>query len=252
MSRREEFEVGPDVRVDIEVRAGSVDVRSATAGRVVITIDSHSEGDWDVSHVGNTVTARPGWGWRSRSARISVEVPPGSGVDVRGASADIALLGDLGSVRVRTQSGDLRADSVAGLDVSTASGNVRVDDCTGRATIATVSGDTELTTIGDELALSSASGDLTARRVGGDVHVSTMSGDVHIGSFEGGDLAVKTVAGDVRLGLPTGIRVVPNISTLSGRTRLPSPVPAPPEAGERRIVRLSITTVSGNITIDRA
>lgn len=252
MSRRESFEVTGGVRLDVETRSGSVDVRAGSEGRVVVTIDGAAADDWEVTSFAGAVTVRPGWGWRSRSARVTVEAPAGSEVDVRGASTDVTLLGSFGATRVRTQSGDIRADTVAELDVNTASGNVRVHSVAGRAVIATVSGDAELTAVGGGLLMSSASGDLKAHHLAGDAHISTTSGDVRIGRFDGDEIAVKCVSGDVSLKLPTGIRVEPDISTLSGRTRLPHPAPPSPDSGERRTVRLLLKTVSGNITIDRA
>jgi hypothetical protein len=50
--------------------------------------------------------------------------------------------------------------------------------------------------------------------------------------------------------LPSGIRVEPEISTLSGNTRLPTGSGIATD-GPRRTVRLRIRTVSGDIRIDR-
>lgn len=252
MTRQESFEVVGAVRLDVETRSGSVDVRAAAAGRVGVTIDGTSADDWEVTHLGGTVTVRPGWGWRSRSARVVVEVPAGTDVDVRGASTDITLMGVLGAVRIKTQSGDVRGDTVGALDANTAAGDIRVHAVGGRAAIATVSGDAELTDVAGDLLFSSASGDVTVHRVAGDAHVSTTSGDVRIGRFDGSEVAVKCVSGDVQLKLPSGIRVEPDISTLSGRTKLPQPAPPAPDHADRRTVRVLLKTVSGNITIDRA
>jgi hypothetical protein len=58
------------------------------------------------------------------------------------------------------------------------------------------------------------------------------------------------VSGDIAIGLPGGIRVEPDISTLSGRTKLPSRPPAA-TTEPRRPVRVRLRSVSGNITIER-
>lgn len=252
MSRHETFETDGPIRVDVETRSGSVDLRAASPGRVHVTIDGGSADDWDVSHVAGAVTIRPGWGWRSRSARIVVEVPAGTDVDVRGASTDVMLLGSLGTARIKTVSGAIRADSVAELDANSASGDVRVQSVTGRTVVATVSGDVELVDAAGELAFSSASGDLKVHRLHGDAHITSTSGDTRIGHFGGSEIAVKSVSGDVALALPSGIRVEPDISTLSGRTRLPQPAPPAPDQAPRRVVRIRLKTVSGDITIERA
>jgi hypothetical protein len=59
------------------------------------------------------------------------------------------------------------------------------------------------------------------------------------------------MSGDIDLGLPSGIRVEPQISTMSGRTMLPTPATASGDAAERRVVRVKLRTMSGDITIAR-
>jgi hypothetical protein len=253
MTRRHTFEVGAEARLDVETRSGSIDVRVGAAGRVTIEIDGSAADDWDVSQFGEAITVRPGWGWRSRSARILIETPAGTDVDIRGASTNVTLFGSLGAARVRTASGDIRADTVTDFEASSAAGDVRVSTVAGNALVSTVSGDVELTGVTGRLLATSASGDVKVHHLAGDAHVSTTSGDVRIGRFDGSEVAVKCVSGNIELKLPSGIRVEPDISTLSGRTRLPAAsAAASPDTGERRVVRLAVRTVSGNITIDRA
>jgi DUF4097 and DUF4098 domain-containing protein YvlB len=152
---------------------------------------------------------------------------------VRGASLDVGARGPLGSLRVRTASGDVEAEDVVRLEASTASGDLRV------ALVRTV------------LSGSVASGDLRIERVGGDVDFGSASGDVSIGRCDGSSIAIRSLSGDVRIGLPSGIRVDPEISTLSGRVVLPKPSGPDGAAGERRPVRLRLKTVSGDIRVER-
>jgi DUF4097 and DUF4098 domain-containing protein YvlB len=252
MTRRQTFDVGADARIDVETRSGSVDVRAGAAGRVSIEIDSNAADDWDLSQFGEAVTVRPGGGWRSRSARIMIEAPAGTDVDIRGASTAITLTGAFGSVRTRTASGDIRCDTATELEANTAAGDVRVNTVMGNALASTVSGDVELGSVTGRFLATSASGDIDVRHLGGDAHISTTSGDVRIGRFDGSEVAVKCVSGDIEISLPAGIRVEPDLSTLSGRTRLPKPAgQTPNDAGERRVVRVGLRTVSGDITIER-
>lgn len=256
MSRRETFEVIPPVRIDVETRSGSVDVRTCDGPTVIVTIDGQAADDWDIAALAGAVTIRPGWGWRAKSARITIETPTGTDLEVRGASTDVSLFGTLGTVRLRTASGDVRADRVGSLEVNTASGDVRAQIVDGDALVTTVAGDIELQRIGGRLTASTASGDVRVLEAGGDVHAGTTSGDVRIGRFGGDQLSVKCVSGDVDLKLPAGIRVEPDLSTLSGRTRLPRPstgvAPSQPADTDRRVVKIAIRTVSGDISIDRA
>ena len=109
----------------------------------------------------------------------------------------------------------------------------------GEVHASSASGDIRVGTVGGALTASSASGDVSADRVGGDVEVGTTSGDVRLKRCDGDDIAVKTVSGDITIGLPSGIRVLPEISTLSGSTSLPT---GPVAAADvpKRTVRLRV------------
>jgi DUF4097 and DUF4098 domain-containing protein YvlB len=182
---------------------------------------------------------------------VFVEVPPGTDVDVRAASADISLAGSFGTTRVRVASGDVDVGHVERLDATSASGQLRVDAASADAACRTASGDVEVGTVGGRLTVTTASGDVRIARASDDVEVSTATGDVRVDRYDGSDLVVKTTTGRVAVGLPSGIRVQPDLSTLSGHTRLPAPSPATHD-GDRRIVRVSLRTISGDIDITRA
>lgn len=250
--RTEHFAVGERTNLMVEVRSGSVEVRTGAAGRALVTIDSDRSDEWDVMHLGDSLAIQPFDHPMSRgkSARIFVEVPVGSDVEVRSVSADITFGGMLGAARVQTRSGDLRTDSVARLEVNSVSGDVRVKSVVGDASFTTVSGDLDVREVGGRLNASTTSGDVHVASVGDDVLVGTASGDVRIERAGGSSIAVKCISGDVSVGLPAGIRVEPEISTLSGRTSLPTPSGVPPVAAPR-IVRVRLRTVSGDISIER-
>lgn len=273
MSDRSEFDVGSNAALDARVESGSIDVRNGPAGRVVVFAPG-GDAEWTVESSGDTVTIRPVKRWRNRSARITVELPEHARVDVRSASASVRLTGTFGETHLQSASGDLLVGSLSTVNASTASGSVRVTDVVADASMTTASGDVEVGHVGGRLSVSTASGNVRAARVDGDVRVGTASGDVIVDHSNGEDISVKSVSGDVRIGLPSGIRVEPRLSTLSGTTHLPVPAPpsppvppvppAPPwppgssgavvasTGSGRRVVRVNVKTVSGDITIRRA
>jgi DUF4097 and DUF4098 domain-containing protein YvlB len=115
------------------------------------------------------------------------------------------------------------------------------------------SGDVDLGAVSGRVAVTTTSGDVRVQSVGAELAVATASGDVEVRKADGDAIAVRTVSGDVHIGLPEGIRVVPNLSTFSGRTRLPEPRPSgTAPTGVRRQVRVNVKTVSGDIVIARA
>ncbi len=249
MKSNQEFQVGERLSIDIEARAGSIDVRNGATGRVIVSLDSPSADDWQLVQLGDSLLIRPS-GRRARSVRMLVEVPVGTDVEVKSVSADLTLAGVLGATRVHTVSGDVRIDSVSRLDVNSVSGDVRAASVAGDASLVTVSGDVDVREVGGRLTANTSSGDIRVSKVGDDVTVGTTSGDVRCDCVRGASVGVKCISGDVTIGLPAGIRVEPDISTLSGRTTVPTPSGLPP-APSPRVVRVRLRTVSGNINIER-
>lgn len=253
MRRDEQFQVGERAQLEVQIPSGDLQVIAGSeTGMIRVSLDASNVDGFEITQMGDTVSVRESSRWlsRSRSVRMVVQVPHRTDVTVTSASAGVSLRGTFGSVRARTASGDVDVDEVDRLEVSTASGDTRVGVVHGDAGFTTASGDIAVTSTSGRLGASLASGDLSAQRVGGGVDVGTASGDVSIGRCDGSDIVVKTVSGNIRLGLPAGIRVEPEISTISGRVSLPT-AGATPVAGERRTVRVRLRSTSGDIRINR-
>ncbi|MFT3854808.1 MAG: DUF4097 family beta strand repeat-containing protein [Ilumatobacteraceae bacterium] len=251
MRREERFDVGELARVDVDVPTGSVQARTGTAGVIEVVVDAGSAEQFEIGAVGDTVTVRAPTGWFARGgkANVSLVVPVRTDLAINVATADVNLRGALGTVRARTASSDIAVEQAGRVEAHSASGDVRVRDA-GEAHASSASGDIRIGAVAGTLAASSASGDVSAEQVGGRVEISTTSGDIRLRRCDGDDIAVKTVSGDITIGLPSGIRVEPDISTLSGSTILPKG-PAPASDVPRRTVRLRARAVSGDVRIER-
>lgn len=257
MRRQEAFGVHGPARIEVSVPSGDVDVRSGDADTVLVTVESSSADDVAITQLGDiiSITDERRSRFRGRSLRVVVDVPARSSLEVTTASANVRTTGTLGSVRVRTASGDVDLDDADRVEVSTASGRVNARTVSGDARIRTVSGDITGRTIGRELAASSASGDVRCDHVDGCVEVATTSGDIRIDHVGGEDISIRSVSGDLAVGLPSGIRVEADISTLSGHTALPDPADRHDgghAASDRRKVRLRLRTVSGDVRVHRS
>ena len=253
MSERYEFAVGERASLDVRTHASAIDVFAGDAGHVIVTVDQPDR--WDISHVRDAVVVAPAGKRGGRAGRLAVEVPRGTRVEFKSASADLRVEGDLGALSVATASGDLRHNGrCASLTMSTASGDLRSFGCDGDVEITTVSGDIDLGDAGGRVEITTTSGDIRLGDVGGDLTVGSTSGDVRVRRAAGSELELRTISGDVRIGLPTGIRVVPQLTTFTGSTRLPERRTDTGEDDEcpRRLVRLTVKSVSGDIDIQRA
>lgn len=254
MRRTETFDVGDRPRIEVHLPSGAVEVRAGPIGRIEILIDAAEPDDVTVTQVGDTVTVRQTsrWGFRNRAIRVAAAVPASAEVEVTTASGDVRTTGPLGVVRLRTASGRLDVDTVDRLELTSSSGDAHVGTVAGDCTLNTVSGDAVLRRVGGRLTGTLVSGDLRAATVVGDLRVGTTSGDVRVDRCDGSDVSLKSVSGDVEIGLPSGIRVDADLSTMSGRARLPEADRGATPAGPRREVRLAVRSVSGDITIRRA
>jgi DUF4097 and DUF4098 domain-containing protein YvlB len=243
--------VGVHPRLEIDIVAGEVRASVGPAGIVAVTIETNDASQIEVTQTGDTVSVHKPWGWSGRRRQVMVyaQVPDGTDIVVSATSAEVRLDGAFGTTRVHTISGNITIGSIQRGEVDSTSGDVQLRT-TGALEASTISGDVTVGHVRGRLKASLTSGDLRVDRVDGDTEVATMSGDVAIGRCDGDDIAIRSVSGDLRLALPSGIRVEPDIATVSGKAVLPTS-PAAPVSGERRRVRLRLRTVSGDIRLDR-
>jgi DUF4097 and DUF4098 domain-containing protein YvlB len=226
---------GRDAIEDIEI---TMDERS---GRHVLRVEQKNNFKWGPIQIS--------WGG---DFECRITCPPGSELDLSGASTDVRVEGDLGEVAARTASGDIRLGNVGGpLRVKTASGDVFVGDVAGEATVATVSGDMSIERIATALGARAVSGDVKIGAVAGELVVATTSGGVEVKAVESGDVRVQTVSGDVRVGIARGTRVWIDAASVSGALESELGLQDAGAAEETRgeVVPLHVKTVSGDVAV---
>lgn len=265
MSDRYQFDIDGDARLVIALQSGDIEIYGIDRG-IDVSL-SGKAGGVIVEQSGNTVSIiseRKSSFFSSPNVRAAIGVPPGCDLDISGASLDVVSRERLGTVKARTASGDIRLTEVSELDVKTASGEIRFDVVAGFCDVTAASGDLLGDRVKGDLKANLASGHAHLGRVDGDVTVKSASGDVYCDRAEGDDIAVRSMSGDIVIGLPAGIRLDFDLDALSGDVVLPPPAPpappAPPgetsqdreETDRKRLVRVYARTVSGDIRIERA
>jgi Putative adhesin len=184
---------------------------------------------------------------------LTIELPAGSSLDSRTASADLKVSGELGTLTVDSASGDVTADTISGqANITTASGDVRLQEVTGDARIKTASGDTVIGRAHGELTVNSASGDLQVGQAKQWVQAKTASGDIEIGSIAEGRADVTTVSGDVTIAVPPGIGVYLDLSSLTGKVRSDLAESGRGDAEGETGLALTCNSISGDIRVTRA
>ena len=268
------FDTPGKTRLRVKNAAGLISVDPSENGRTTVELEALREDDATHEAIeratvelnGNEVTVEIGVGakgfgvgpaWisfgRTPQVGIRIRCPEGTDLECTTASADVSAGGRLGEVELKTASGDIAVEEVAGLRVQSASGDVRGKTVAGEARIQTVSGDVRLGTVMGPVSATLVSGDFAIDDAHVDLSAKTVSGDQRIGAVREGQIMIQSVSGDVRVGIRPGTRLKIDASSTSGDVSseldvkdAPSATPGGPEA------RLQAKTVSGDIEISRA
>ena len=268
------FDTPDTPRLRVRNAAGSISVEAAETDRTTVELQALRDDDTTREAIeratvelnGNEILVEIGTGgkgfgvgpaWisfgRTPQVGIRIRCPEGADLDCITASADVAGTGRLGKVEVKTASGDVAVDHVAGLRVQSASGDVRANTVDGEARLQTVSGDVRLGTVTGPVSTTLVSGDFAIDEAHTDLSAKTVSGDQRIGAVREGEIKLQSVSGDVRVGIRRGTRLHIDANSTSGDVSSDlevkdslSTAPSGPEA------RLQAKTVSGDVEITRA
>ena len=259
------FETPGPVTVSVETAVGDVAVTTHDAPRTEVDVVALRDDEATRKAVEETVVEQRGeqvvvevpkrtgtWFGREPRLRIEVRAPHGSSLSFTTASADVKADGRLGDVRGRTASGDVSVPSAASVRVETASGDLRVGEVAGDASLKSASGDVKVGSVGGTLDASVVSGDL---RVGSALQggsAAAVSGDIELGAVTEGELNVRTVSGDVTVGVTRGSRVHVDVTTVSGDLSSDFDLDGSGDEGEGPLLDVRGKTVSGDLRLRRA
>ena len=146
-----------------------------------------------------------------------------------------------GTIRVRTASGDVRADRLAQrVTIQTASGDIRAHALSGGVRIQSASGDVTLERGEGELNIQTASGDLELDQITGTLDVTTASGDCRVRASALASCRARTAAGDLNVATPLAPNGEYDFSTVSGDLLLQVP--------QETRMTVAMKTVSGDLS----
>ncbi|MEN8158436.1 MAG: DUF4097 family beta strand repeat-containing protein [Myxococcota bacterium] len=224
------FEVEPDVRVEIELLSGDIELRAIDANEVRI----HADGDLeiDASESGRRVSIRaPSAGWRpwtgGTDVDLEIELPRNS------------------HISARTQNGKIQAEGVGGeLTLHTANGKIEVEGSPREAFLEAMHASIQFEGEASEVTARTLHGKIELEGVTGAVEASTLSGKIHVEGEAIERAALRTMAGAIELdsSLAEGARV--EAKTYSGQVRLRLP--------EDTSARFDVQSFSGGLDSDFA
>ena len=192
------------------------------------------------------------WFGKDASYHVTIRTPHGADVQGVSGSADFRGVGRFGSLEVRSASGDVWFDDVAGgANVKSASGDLRLGSIEGPVMVNTTSGDADIRKAGDLVNAALVSGDLKVGAAGGDVKGRSVSGDLRIDAFDRGRAELSSVSGDVQVGVLPDRRVWMDLISRSGDTSCELDIGNGERSGAPD-VQIEAKSVSGDIRVRRA
>ncbi len=130
---------------------------------------------------------------------LTIAVPKGHAVTLRGDRGDVTAFGLASDLTLDQHAGDARiAEHVGKVDIETSSGDVQLDAVSGAAHVRTHSGDVTADSLGAGADIHCASGGVSVTRSRGAFAIETTSGDVKLKASTG-SANVRTGAGDIEL-----------------------------------------------------
>jgi DUF4097 and DUF4098 domain-containing protein YvlB len=281
------FETPGPVQLYVENEVGLIAITASQTRSTIVSLEAATPGAEELIEravvecrsipsghvVAVKVSRRTGMRFVRREAVIvRVELPEESVVKVMAGSADVEIMGAVGSVDVSTASGDISTDDVAAdvtaksgsgdvtlgtvggdLRVHTASGDLRCSSVAGTALFATASGDVEVGAARNRVEVKGTSGSVRLGELSQGARIMNVSGDVRVLSVDRGTLHVRSVSGDVSVGVAKGVDLHVDVETMTGSVNSEIPLgDAPGSARHDGRVDLSVRSVSGNVDIARA
>jgi len=280
--RMQSFETPTPVRLRVDIPKGRIRIVAEETGATRVELLAvHGDAtarawiaDAEITQVGEEISVRvrktgPRLFGIGGAIHAEVHLPLSSAVKLSTGSGRIETVGRLGEVsassgsgvvklddcaeaHARTGSGDIVIASASGsADAKTGSGRICVGKVGANARITTGSGSAELAGAAGDATLSTASGNIEIGEAGDSLEAFAASGHVRIRRADHGRVRAKTFSGGISVGVANGAAALLDITTMSGRVNSQLEAGAAPRADERQ-VELIISTMSGNVDLERA
>ncbi|MGN6325898.1 DUF4097 family beta strand repeat-containing protein [Pseudolysinimonas sp.] len=275
------FAVTAPVDADLEVSIGSLDIVASDRADVVAELlPTHPGRAGDESLARESTVSFDGGRLRVRVPRritlfgqsdsvdVRVELPTGSRVVAQNNYGSLRLRGALGASRLTAKYGNVTADEVGDLvlstpygtaeitavtgtlDVTAGHGHVRIGRVAGSARLRGAHGTIELGEAGGAVD-ASTSGPLTIDRTLADVTARSAHGAIRIRSAEGGVLQLENGYAEIEVGVPGGVAAWVDAASKHGAVRNEL-TPDPAAASTDRTVELHLQTDWSDVIIRRA
>jgi len=216
-------------RLEVDLFAGDVDVKTWSKNAVRVVADPDGRGRVEIERSATSLSVRTtGRRGPPLSTDIELTVPAWMALDISGVYTDITIAGARGPISAETVQGDVSAEGGEGLvSVKSVQGGVSVTGAKGRIEANSVNADVEVRRSTGEVSTETVNGSidlvgtdattLTATSVNGDLNYD---GPLH----SGGRYALSTHNGDITLAVAEAASAAVSVSTFNGEFESDFPV----------------------------
>ncbi len=218
------FEVAPDVRVEIEILSGKIELKAIDASEVRVRAKGGIEVDGSPRRVSLRAPSSMGWlPWaRGMDVDLELEVPRKS------------------RITARILNGGIKAEGMEGeLFLHAANGVIEVKGAPHRAHLETLNAAIKFEGDHSEVVAKTLNGEIELKGVSGEVEAGTVSGRIRVEGDEIERAELRTMTGEIELdsSLAKGARV--DAKSYSGSVRLRLP--------ENTSARFDVQSFSGGV-----
>ena len=216
-------------RLEVDLFAGDVDVKTWSKNAVRVVADPDGRGRVEIERSATSLSVRTtGRRGPPPTTDIAITVPAWMALDISGVYTDITIAGARGPISAETVQGDVSAEGGEGLvSVKSVQGGVSVTGAKGRIEANSVNADVEVRRSTGEVSTETVNGSidlvgtdattLTATSVNGDLNYD---GPLH----SGGRYALSTHNGDITLAVTEAASAAVSVSTFNGEFESDFPV----------------------------
>ena len=216
-------------RLEVDLFAGDVDVKTWSKNAVRIVADPDGRGRVEIERSATSLSVRTtGRRGPPPTTDIAITVPAWMALDISGVYTDITIAGARGPISAETVQGDVSAEGGEGLvSGKSVQGGVSVTGAKGRIEANSVNADVEVRRSSGEISTETVNGGidlvgtdattLTATSVNGDLNYD---GPLH----SGGRYALSTHNGDITVTVAEGASAAVSVSTFNGEFESDFPV----------------------------
>jgi DUF4097 and DUF4098 domain-containing protein YvlB len=204
---------------------------------------------------------------RFGTVEVTVELPAGSHVRGNTSMGEFHCEGELGECYFKTATGDISVHRAGKIHLSTPAGNVTVDraagdthidgsgeirirEIRGTASIKNLNGDSWVGEAVGDISLNSAHGAIYIDRAHADVAARTAFGSIRIGEVSRGKVVMQSALGELEIGIREGTAAWLDVKSSVGRVRSTMEPTDGPEPA-RQTVEVRGRTHGGDIIIRR-